>query len=352
MPPSDATPPTRSWPDEAPPTPSSGASHPAGPRVDADFARAVLADLYAYRRKRKWVAWTLWALFGWAGGHRFYLERPGTGVLMLLTGGGALLWWVVDAFLLNGMLRGHDAEQARREREGLPPLELAFMPPLAVDVLREPPPWTVEWAQRTRGRAAVRLIGDVLVLLIAGRILGSLAGARGGEEAVFAAAAVIVVTVLGGKVGRLDEIPLARGLILWSHRIRLFYYYNRPGSPPGLLFRGFLGLILAPFRRRDRAEAMLYIRMGAVFTLIFLTLDVVEDVGGPLIFDMGLAALAPHRLVGLWMREAFMTFVLIYAFVTPIGAVLTLHLLTQRTHTLPRILGGIALLAIGRGLLG
>lgn len=318
--------------------------------VDPDFARDVLRDLYAYRHKRKVVAWVLWAIFGWAGGHRFYLERPGTGLLMLLTGGGGLIWWVVDAFLLNGMLRAHDAEQNRRQREGLPPLELAFMPPLAVDVLREPPPWTVEWRRRGRIRNGIRLAGDVLVLLIAGTILGSLAGARGGEEAIFAAVAVIAVTLLGGHVGRLDRIPLARGLILWSHRLRLFYYYNRPGSPLGLLFRAVIGIILAPFRRRERAEARLYIEIGAVFTLIFLALDVVEDVGGPLL-DIGLAAIAPTRLLGLWMQEVFMTFVLIYAFVTPIGAVLTHNLLTRRTHTVPRVLGGFALVAMALSLL-
>ncbi len=325
----------------------SGAAHP-GPRVDPDFARQVLQDLYAYRRKRKAVAWALWILFGWAGGHRFYLERPGTGLLMLLTGGGALIWWAVDGFLLNGMLRDHDAEQARRKREGLPPLELAFMPPLAVDVLREPPPWTVQWKERGSVRKGMRLAGDLLVLLIVGTVLGSLADARGGEEALFAAGAVIVVTILGGHVGWLDRFPLARGLILWSHRLRLFYYYNQPGSPIALLLRP-IAIVAAPFRRRQRAEARLYVEIGAVFTLIFLTLDILEDVGGPL-FDIGLAAIAPPRLLTLWMQEAFMTFLLIYAFVTPIGAILTLRLLTHASHTIPRVFGAFALFALVRGL--
>ncbi|NIP82074.1 MAG: hypothetical protein GWM90_23780, partial [Gemmatimonadetes bacterium] len=53
--------------------------------------------------------------------------------------------------------------------------------------------------------------------------------------------------------------------------------------------------------------------------------------------------LAPTRLLGVWIREAFMTFFVIYAFAAPIGAVLTLYLLTRRTHTVPRLLGGLAL---------
>ncbi len=44
-----------------------------------------------------------------------------------------------------------------------------------------------------------------------------------------------------------------------------------------------------------------------------------------------------------------MTFFVIYAFATPIGAVLTLYLLTRRTHTVPRLLGGLALLFIALG---
>lgn len=334
-------------------TPEAAVPHTGGeaPRVDPDFAREVLEELYAYRRKRKLLAWALWAAFGWAGGHRFYLERTGTGLLMLFTGGGGLIWWVTDAFLLSGMLRAHDAEQERRRREGLPPLELAFMPPLAADVLRRPPAWTLKWHGRGPTRRALRMAGDVLVLLVSGVVLGSVAGARGGEEAVFAAVAVIAVTLLGGHAGWLDRVPLARGLLRWSHRVRLFYYYNRPGSPPGLLFRAFIGIVLAPFRRRERAETRLYVEMGAVFTLVFLTLDVLEDVGGPLL-DVGLAALAPTRLLGLWLQEAFMTFFLIYAFVTPIGAVLVLHLLTRRTHTVPRVLGALTLFFIVLGLRG
>jgi hypothetical protein len=325
----------------------------AAPTVDPDFAQDVLRDLYTYPRKSRRVAWVLYALFGWAGGHRFYLGHIGTGMLMLLTGGGGLVWWVIDGFLLKGMIAAHGAEQDRRRRDRQPPIALAFMPPLAADVLRQAPPWIARWNERTHFAQGLRLFGDLVVLLVAGILLGALAGGRGGEEAVFAAVAIIGITLLGGHVGRLDRIPLARGLIRWSHRLRLFYYYNRPGPPPALLIRGVTGALLAPFRARARAEALLYIEIGAVFTLVFLTLDVLEDVAVPL-FDIGLAALAPGRLVSIVFQEAFMTFLLIYAFVTPIGAILNLHLLTRPTHTVPRLLGLFALfaMALGMGIIG
>ncbi len=317
--------------------------------VDADFAQDVLGELYAYRRKRLGVAWALWAVLGWLGAHRFYLERPATGLAMVVTGGGVLLWWISDAWRLRRMVEAYNAEQARREREGLPPLELGFMPPLSDDVLSRPPAWTEKWRARTTGKRVVRLTGDVLVLIAAGSALGAMAGSvEGGAEAAFAVGALILVTMMGGHVGRLNEIPLAGSLVRWSHRLRLFYYYNRPGSPPALLLRPVTGLLMAPFRRKERAEAALYLEVGAVFTAIFLTFDLLQDVGGPLI-QSGLGALSPFRLIGLWVQEAFMTFLVTYAFAAPIGAVLTLYLLTSRTNRLPRVLGGVALFFIAKG---
>lgn len=322
--------------------------------VDPDFAQEVLEDLYAYRRKHPKLAWVLWLVFGWAGGHRFYLERPATGVLMLLTGGGLLIWWILDGRKLARMVRYHNIRQARRERDGRPPLELSFMPPLGDDVLRDPPAWTVKWHARGPLRRGTRLTGDILVLMVAGGALGGLANTDGGPEGILAITALIVVTLLGGRAGWLDRIPLAGAFVRWSHRLRLFYYYNRPGPPPALLVRGLTGPILGVFRRRDREEVRLYLEVGAVFALGFMAIDLVENVAAPAFGGMGLAALVPVRLLGVWIQEVFMTFFVIYAFAAPIGAILTLHLLTRRTHTVPRILGGLALLfiALGAGWIG
>lgn len=317
--------------------------------VNPDFAREVLADLYAYRKKNPGVARVLWLLFGWAGGHRFYLERPGTGILMLLTGGGLLIWWILDGRKINRMVRYHNIQQKRRERDGRPPLELSFMPPLAADVLHEAPQWTVKWHARGWLRQGIRFGGDLLVLMVSGVILGSLAGSDGGMEGVFAISALIVVTLLGGAAGWLDRVPMAGAFLRWSHRLRLFYYYNRPGPPPALLMRGITGIFAAPFRRKVREEARLYLEVGAVFALAFLAIDVIQNVAEPLVGGTGLAALSPLHLLGVWMREAFATFFVIYAFAAPIGATLTVYLLTQRTHTVPRILGGVALLSIALG---
>ncbi|MFP4623899.1 MAG: TM2 domain-containing protein [Gemmatimonadota bacterium] len=321
-------------------------------RIDPDFAHRVLGDLYAYRRKRRAVAWVFWIVLGWLGAHRFYLERPGTGVAQMLTGGGLLVWWIADAWRIGRMVDAHNTEQARRAAAGEPPLELAFMPARAVDVVQEPPEWTRKWDQRGRAWRGMRLFGDVLVLMVAGAALGALADAEGGAEGVVAVGALIGVTLLGGQAAWLADIPVARTLVRWSHRLRLFYYFNQPGTPPTLLVRGITGMFLAPFRRRDRAETRLYLELGAAFTLVFLMLDFVEDVAAPLA-GTGLAALSPLRLAGVWFQEIFLTLFVIYAFAAPIGAVLTLYLLTRRTHTVPRILGVLTLLfmAMGAGII-
>ncbi len=314
--------------------------------LDADFAEDVLAELYTYPRRRVWVAFALWFLFGWFGAHRFYVGRSGTAVLMLFTAGGALVWWFVDLFLVAGMVRGYNADQAQRERLGDPPRELDFMPPLSRDVLARPPAWTERWYDGGTGRRTMRLTGDTLVLLVIGLGLGAVAGAAGVYEAVVAVFVLAALTAAGAGAGAFNHLPVVRELIRWSHRLRLFYYYNKPGNPLALLVRPITATVLAPFRRRDRAEVRLYLQLGGLFTVLFLLVDLVEALAAN-----GLGALGPTSLFGLWIKEATLTFIVIYSFATPIGAVLTLHLLMRPTHTVARVLSAVVVAAVILGLL-
>jgi hypothetical protein len=318
-------------------------------RLDADFAENVLGDLYAYRRKRRWLALLLWGTLGLLGAHRFYLGRPLTALLMLFSLGGAFVWWITDFFLIGSMVRRHNEEQERRQRDGLPPIELGFMPPLWNDVLARPPEWTYRWRAASRTARAFRFAGDVLVLSITGVLLGVVARAADVWESVVAVLVLVSIASAGSSIGRVAHLPVLRGLVRWSHRMRLFYYYSTPGSPLALLFRPITGTVLAPFRRRARAEARLYLQLGGVFTLAFLVLDFGEEVLGPILSGQGLPSVG--AVMGLWLSEATSTFIVIYAFATPIGAVLTLYLLMMRTHTVPRLLSVLAAVAIFVGLL-
>lgn len=50
--------------------------------------------------KSKTTAFLLCYALGALGAHRFYLNRVLSGILMLLTGGGLGIWWLVDCFLV------------------------------------------------------------------------------------------------------------------------------------------------------------------------------------------------------------------------------------------------------------
>ena len=74
------------------------------------------------RKKSVAATWLLWFFLGGFGAHRFYLGRVGTGIAMLFTLGGLFIWWLVDIFLISGMLK---ADQLKVQKEVLE--ELAAM---------------------------------------------------------------------------------------------------------------------------------------------------------------------------------------------------------------------------------
>lgn len=56
--------------------------------------------------KSSGVAYLLWlpSLIGICGLHRFYLDRPGSGLLMLFTCGACGIWNLIDLFLIPDMV--------------------------------------------------------------------------------------------------------------------------------------------------------------------------------------------------------------------------------------------------------
>lgn len=62
------------------------------------------------------VAYLFWFFLGILSAHRFYLGRPGTAILQILSYFILIgfIWLLIDAFLIPGMVRGN--QQKIRER--------------------------------------------------------------------------------------------------------------------------------------------------------------------------------------------------------------------------------------------
>ncbi|MBU2666481.1 TM2 domain-containing protein [Actinoplanes bogorensis] len=67
---------------------------------------------FAAVRKDARVAYTLWALTGLIGGHRFYLGDTGRSIAMLFTLGGLGVWALADGLVVGRRVRA--VNQTRR----------------------------------------------------------------------------------------------------------------------------------------------------------------------------------------------------------------------------------------------
>jgi TM2 domain-containing membrane protein YozV len=58
--------------------------------------------------KSKLLAYLLWFFLGWLSLHRFYVGKIGTGILYLLTGQLFGIGWIIDLFLVGGMVESYN----------------------------------------------------------------------------------------------------------------------------------------------------------------------------------------------------------------------------------------------------
>jgi hypothetical protein len=85
--------------------------------------------------KSRGVTLALAILLGPFGGHRFYVDKTGTGLIMALTLGGLGLWWIYDLVLVSsGSFRDAQGRLVRRwdPEESAPP---GVMPAEVLDEL-------------------------------------------------------------------------------------------------------------------------------------------------------------------------------------------------------------------------
>ena len=277
------------------------------------------------------VALPLCVLTGLMGGHRFYLERTGTGVLMLLTGGGMGVWWLVDLLRLRSMVTYFNADQALRRREGRPPVGLDFLEETEVPA-----------AARMAEPSLVSTVGDAVVAGFAGLMTGAMAVAVGVPEPFVVVLALLVAVNASLRRVR-TEIPVLRELLEWEAQLLAFYRRVPPGGPIGLLLRPLIGAVSAPFSKRARSEARLYLELGGVFLVLFMIQDLVTDYA-PTVMESGLSSV-PQA----WFEDLVQAFLMVYALSTPVGATLNKQLVLRRSSRWVAGLSAVVVIGMGLG---
>jgi TM2 domain-containing membrane protein YozV len=80
-------------------------------KIEAVKKRKEKGDVQASRKSRL-VSLLLCFFLGWAGGHRFYVKKMGTALLMLFTMGGFGMWYFLDFIMI--------ASGAFKDKDNLP----------------------------------------------------------------------------------------------------------------------------------------------------------------------------------------------------------------------------------------
>ncbi len=301
--------------------------------VDPDFSPQIVADLYRYRPRRLWLTIFLAVFAGLFGAHRFYCGKPLTGAIMLLTLGGGFIWWIRDLFYLRRMVLDCDAEALQRQQAGLPPRGMGFLPPQDQLRLDAPP----AWAKRRAGRG--RVIGSVVLLSLIGLSLGLVSGSLQMYEPTIVLVLFIAVSLTAARWPGMARLPILNALTRWVHRLRLYYHTVDPGHGLRLAMRPLIGVFLAPWRPKARAEVSLYLQNGAIDAMLNSAMDTAELIasGG---FWAG---------VGILLAEFAQMFFFIYLFVAPAGALLTTQLLLSRRDS---VVWGLSALTLATLYLG
>ncbi|MEE4278112.1 MAG: TM2 domain-containing protein [Halieaceae bacterium] len=306
----------------------------AQPAIDPDFAPEVVADLYRFRPRRLLPTAALALPLGIVGAHRFYLGRFWSGLFMLLTAGGGLLWWLWDLSRLRRLIDASNTEGREREAEGLPPWGMGFLPPQQELCLDAPP----AWAAARSGRQ--RVFYSALLLFAIGLVLGGLCRSTQSYEPAFVLTLFIVVSLIASRVKGVAKIPVLNALVRWVHRLRLFYHSVDPGSIRALITRPIFGIFFAIWRPKIRAEVRLHLQMGGLVVLVLTALDALQ-----LATSEGF-----WSGVGLLAAEFAQTLLCTYVFVAPASALLTSQLLLARRDHVVWALSAITLFALYLGL--
>lgn len=300
--------------------------------LDDQVHDQLVRELHTYPRKNVRISLVLWVFAGFLGVHRIYLGQLGYGLLMMLTGGGLLVWWLIDGFRLRKMVEAFNEEQAKRQEQDQPPIGMEFVPVVTSDTFHSLPAWAdrrlyKNGVKQSFSRLLSELTADIVALLIFGYILGSITA-----ETEYRAAAYAVI-VMAFMINFVDYLlpyhnwPIARGMIHWDYKLRLYYHFNEPGKRWKLYLRPLFGILTAPFNKKSRSEVLLYLELGSVFIVGRAIIGLYNGNTWDLIVNMDLLGFA-----GSWISGLFLGFITVFGFAGPIGAILMKHVLLRRPN--------------------
>lgn len=303
--------------------------------VQGLIRQKMATELLRYEKKSFLVTALLWVTTGMLGGHRFYLERIGSGAAMALTGGGFFIWWLIDGLRLPQLVNRFNRMQAQREQQGLPPIGLEFLPSTRLEDLTRQPEWRHDAQLKMKSSRA--LAADLGLLAFLGVALAAITQSMGMLEPLVSAVMIILVFVCFDLFLRYAHLPLIHELLHVEFKLRLFYTHHRPGNALKLFFRPFFGLFTAPFDRQARQEIKLYLEVAGVFAMFLLVIKLLKTISAGGFTGFSLTA---------WSVDLIKMFLIIYMVTSPIGAVMTKHVLMGAKKTRIILLGTVALAAI------
>ncbi len=284
-------------------------SQRATPQQHAE-QQVLLDDLYTYPLRSYRVVFLWWLFTGFVGGHRFYLNDVRRGALMTLTLGGGILWWLFDGLKLRSLLNDFNNQQMHRRTQGLPPLELDFMPTLNSHVLNEAPVWQAAEQKIAWQRELIQL---VLIGLIAGKAIQTFDSV----EPIAAVSMVALLLLFAGQLEGLRHLRIVQELLQWDLKLQLYYHQNGPGKPAERIFRPFVGLFTLLFQEKRAAEARLYLEVCFVYATFFTVYSVVSGE------YYALAVKGEYtEMARTWFTETVLSLFMVYTCVSPLGATL------------------------------
>jgi hypothetical protein len=253
---------------------------------------------------------------------------------MFLTGGGGMIWWLIDIFHVKSLVTEQNRIEKERQDAGEPPLNLAFLPSRKAITLNTLPAWIHKRSSKSR------VYGSLFLLSLTGFILGVIAGPTGTYEPTFIVVVFIVASLVAARWEMANKIPIIASLMRWVHKLRLYYYSVDPGNIWLLSMRPILGVLYAPFNQKARAEVRLYLELGLVFSILFFISDLMQILEYESIWEG----------IGMTIAEFFQTLIFTYLFVAPVGALLTTQILLSRSDWVIWVLSIACIVCIWTGL--